>query len=83
MNIVFNSQTAIAFTRLIVSIAVTTGATLGWSLDADLLFNIIISAAAVVLFVYTWWKNNNITAAAQESQIVLNELKRKEQILED
>ena len=71
-----NSQSAIAIVRLIVTIGVSVGATFGWVLDADLLFNILVSVAALVVLVYTWWKNNNLTQAAQESQKVLNEIKK-------
>lgn len=74
----FNSQTAVAFVRLLVSLAAGVASTFGWTLDADLWLNITLSFAAVVLFAYSWWKNNNITAAAQEAQEVLDELKGKD-----
>lgn len=72
---VLNSQTAVAFARLVVTLLVSVAATFGWTLDAQLWLNIVLSAASVILFVITWWKNNNVTEAAQEAQKVLDELK--------
>lgn len=74
----FNSQTAIAFARLLVSLALSVCTFFGWALDADFLFNIILTAVTLILFIYTWWKNNNVTIAAQESQLVLNQIKQAE-----
>lgn len=74
----FNSQSAIAFARLLVTLAVGVATVFGWTLDAELWLNIILSIAGVVLFAYSWWKNNNITSAAQEAQEVLNEIKQRE-----
>ena len=74
----FNSQTAVAFARLIVTLVVGVAATFGWTLDAELWINIVLSILSVALFIWTWWKNNNITAAAQEAQKVLDELKTGE-----
>lgn len=77
----FNSQTATAFARLIVSMAAAVAATFGWTLDADFLLNITLSIIAIFLFVYScWWKNNNVTEAAQESQRVLDEIKAGSQV---
>lgn len=72
----FNSQTAVAFIRLIVALAASVCATFGWVLDIELWANIGISVIAVILFIYSWWKNNNITEAAQAAQDVLNEIKQ-------
>lgn len=74
----FNSQSAVAFARLIVTLAVSVGATFGWTLDAELWLNIILSTVAVILFAWSWWKNNNVTEAAQEAQQVLDEIKHKD-----
>lgn len=74
-NIEFNSQTAVAIGRLIVTILASITATLGWSFDADLWLNIFLSILSVVLLAYSWWKNNNITLAAQEAQSVLSNIK--------
>lgn len=74
----FNSQSAVAIARLTITIAAAIGATFGWSFDADLWFNVILSVIAVALLCYSWWKNNNITEAAQESQKVLMALKRQD-----
>ena len=74
-NIEFNSQTAVAIGRLIVTILASIAATLGWSFDADLWLNICLSILSVVLLAYSWWKNNNITLAAQEAQNVLSNIK--------
>lgn len=74
-NIEFNSQTAVAIGRLIVTILASIAATLGWSFDADLWLNVLLSILPVVLLAYSWWKNNNITLAAQEAQNVLSNIK--------
>ncbi len=74
-NIEFNSQTAVAIGRLIVTILASIAATLGWSFDADLWLNVFLSILSVVLLAYSWWKNNNITLAAQEAQNVLSAIK--------
>lgn len=74
-NIEFNSQTAVAIGRLVVTILASIAATLGWSFDADLWLNIFLSILSVVLLAYSWWKNNNITLAAQEAQNVLSNIK--------
>lgn len=74
-NIEFNSQTAVAIGRLVVTILASIAATLGWSFDADLWLNIFLSVLSVVLLAYSWWKNNNITLAAQEAQNVLSNIK--------
>lgn len=74
-NIEFNSQTAVAIGRLIVTILASIAATLGWSFDADLWLNICLSILSVVLLAYSWWKNNNLTLAAQEAQNVLSAIK--------
>ncbi len=74
----FNKETGVAIARLIVTIAVAIATTFGWSLDGDLLFNILLSAIALALFAWTWWKNNNVTAAAQQAQGVLDAIKRDE-----
>lgn len=74
----FNKETGVAIARLIVTIAVAIATTFGWSLDGDLLLNILLSAIALALFAWTWWKNNNVTAAAQQAQGVLDAIKRDE-----
>ena len=74
-NIEFNSQTAVAIGRLVVTILASIAATLGWSFDADLWLKIFLSVLSVVLLAYSWWKNNNITLAAQEAQNVLSNIK--------
>lgn len=74
-KIEFNSQTAVAIGRLIVTILASIAATLGWSFDADLWLNVFLSILSVVLLAYSWWKNNNITLAAQEAQNVLSNIK--------
>lgn len=75
---VFNSETAISLARLLVSIALSIFTFIGWSIDYDLLFNMVLTVLTLALFIYTWWKNNNITKAAQEAQLVLNQIKRAE-----
>lgn len=74
-NIEFNSQTALAIGRLIVTILAAIASTFGWAFDADLWLSIILSILAVVLLLYIWWKNNNISLAAQEAQTVLDAIK--------
>lgn len=72
----FNAQTATAFARLLVVLAVSVAAAFGWVLDADIVFNIVLSALGVIGMVWgLWWKNNNITEPAQEAQLLLDELK--------
>lgn len=72
----FNSQTAIAFARLLVVLIVSVAAAFGWALDADLAFNIVASALGVIGMMWgLWWKNNNVTEPAQEAQLLLDELK--------
>lgn len=75
MKVEFNSQSGLAFARLLATLLVSVFATFGWTFDADLVFNLLLSAIAVALFVYSWWKNNNITEAAQEAQKVLDQIK--------
>lgn len=77
---VFNSQTAVAFARLFVTLLISVASGFGWALDADILLNIVLSAASVALFIGIWWKNNNVTEAAQEAQKVLDELKNGETV---
>lgn len=74
-QVVLNKETAFAVAKLIAPLVCSLAATFGWSLDANLVFNIVISIFAVVLFVYAWWANNNVTEAAQLSQQVLEGLK--------
>lgn len=73
-----NKESLIALARLLVSVILAIGTVFGWSLDADLVFNIIVSVAAAASFVWTWWKNNNVTKAAQTAQEWLDELKAME-----
>lgn len=78
-SVQFNSQTVIAFIRLLASLAAGVAAAFGWTLDIDLWQNIVISAAAIGVFVYfSWWKNNNVTEAAQEAQLLLDEIKQND-----
>lgn len=78
MNINFNAQTALAIVRLFVPLVVAVAAVFGWTFDAELLLNIMLSAGALLAFIWSWWKNNNITDAAQEAQKLLNEIKAGE-----
>ena len=72
----FNKDTAIAFSRLIVTFAASVAAVFGWALDVDLWLNIVISGFAIICMIYgLWWKNNNLTKAAQEMQKELEEMK--------
>lgn len=71
-----NSETGVAFVRLLVGLIGGVFATLGWAFDADFWFNIGLSILAVIVLVYSWWwKNNNLTKASQESQRVLDQIK--------
>lgn len=79
----FNSQTAIAFVRLVVPLASFVAAAFGWALDPDLLTNALLSVLAVALLCWTWWKNNNVTEAAQAAQQVLDAIKADESVDED
>lgn len=75
----FNKESLVAIARLLVTLILGAGTVFGWSLDGDLVFNIVMSVAAFGSFVYMWWKNNNITAAAQTAQVILGELKEIEE----
>lgn len=83
MKVEFNSQSGVAFARLVATLLVSVLATFGWTFDSDLVFNVLLSVIAVALFVYSWWKNNNVTEAAQEAQKVLDQLKVAEKVEED
>lgn len=78
MEIKVNSESALALVRLVTPMIASVAAVFGWTLDAGILANVLISVVAVVLFIWSWWKNNNITVAAQEAQVVLRELKAGE-----
>lgn len=72
----FNGETGIALARLIASLAVSVFTVIGWTVDFNLVFNIIISILAVACIVYgLWYKNANLTKAAQTSQKLLDALK--------
>lgn len=80
----FNAQTATAFARLAVVLVVSIAAVFGWALDADLVFNIILSALGVVGMIWgLWWKNNNVTEPAQEAQLLLDELRSAQHVRTD
>ena len=75
----FNAETWSAFARLIVTLIVSVATVFGWSLDANLILNILLSAGAVILIIrMLWWKNNNVTEAAQEAQKLLDEIKKND-----
>lgn len=76
----FNKESLVAVARLLVTLILGAGTVFGWSLDGDLVFNIIMSVAAFGSFVYIWWKNNNVTGAAQTAQTILGELKEIEEV---
>lgn len=70
-----------AFARLVVTLIVSVATVLGWTLDADLWFNIVFSALSIYLIAKKlWWKNQNVTAAAQEGQKVTNAIKAGENV---
>lgn len=72
----FNAETALAFARLISTLAVSVVAAFGWALDFNLVFNIVASALGVIgMTAGLWWKNNNVTEPAQEAQLLLDEIK--------
>lgn len=77
MNI--NSQSVIAVVRLGVALVVSLGAMAGIDIDGDAVANVVLAIASVGTLAWVWWKNNNVTQAAQEAQIVLNEIKQKEE----
>ena len=75
----FNAETGIALARLVASLAVSVFTVIGWTIDFNLVFNIILSVFAVACIVYgLWYKNANLTKAAQVSQKLLNSLKAKD-----
>lgn len=72
----FNTETAVAFARLVVVLVVSVAAVFGWAVDADLAFNVVASAIGVIGMIWgLWWKNNNVTEPAQEAQALLDKLK--------
>lgn len=74
-----NSETFIAIAKLIATLLVSVFAVCGWTVDCDLVFNIILSAFAVFCIAYgLWYKNANLTKAAQTSQKLLDALKAKD-----
>lgn len=72
-----NKGSFIAIIRLIVTAIGMIATTFSWTIDTNLIFNILVSVAAGVLLIWTWWKNNNVTEAAQQAQEMLNEIKAK------
>lgn len=77
-------ESIVAVMRLVVSLAVSVAAALGWSLDGELLLNILITAVALYMMIRElWWKNNNVTAAAQEGQKITDAIKAGEFVGED
>lgn len=74
----YNEETLQAFIRLIATLVVSVGTAIGWAMDMDLVVGIIASAVSIFMAVrFLWWKNNNVTPEAQEAQVVLDELKEK------
>ena len=47
----------------------------GVSLDADLVYCVLLGIAGIASTVWAWWKNNNVTTAAQEAQRYLDAIK--------
>ena len=78
-----NQERLMALVRLIVPLVVTIASMVGYSLDADVVFNVVSTIASVALFVWAWWKNNNMTEAAQEAQVLLNQLKEIKRLEKD
>ena len=78
-SVQFNAETWSAFARLAVTLIVSVATVFGWTLDANLILNILLSAGAICLMVRAlWWKNNNVTEAAQEAQLLLDEIKQRD-----
>lgn len=73
-----NSQSIIAFARLLVTLVVNGAAMFSWTINEDLFYNVVVSALGVIMMGVIWWKNNNITEAAQEGQLLIDEIKDKE-----
>lgn len=47
----------------------------GVSLDADLVYCVLLGIAGIASTVWAWWKNNNVTDAAQTAQQFLDAIK--------
>ncbi len=47
----------------------------GITLDADLVYCVLLGVAGIASTVWAWWKNNNVTEAAQTAQQFLNAIK--------
>lgn len=70
-----NKEIAMALVRFIVPLIASVATIFGWTLDWELVLNILLSALSVIAFAWTWWKNNNVTESAQEAQAILDALK--------
>ena len=78
-QIELNKESIVALARLVVALAASIATVFGWSLDADLWFNIVVTAIALFCLIRElWWKNNNVTAAAQEAQKITDAIKAGE-----
>lgn len=47
----------------------------GITLDADLVYCVLLGIAGIASTVWAWWKNNNVTEAAQTAQQFLDAIK--------
>ena len=47
----------------------------GVTLDADLVYCVLLGIAGIASTVWAWWKNNNVTEAAQTAQQFLDAIK--------
>ena len=47
----------------------------GITLDADLVYCVLLGACGIASTVWAWWKNNNVTEAAQTAQQFLDAIK--------
>lgn len=47
----------------------------GITLDADLVYCVLLGVAGIASTVWAWWKNNNVTEAAQTAQQFLDAIK--------
>lgn len=69
------SETTKATIAALVVVIVNVAAMLGYSLDSDMLTQVISAVVLIIVTVLGCWKNFNFTAAAQAGQLVTDSLK--------
>lgn len=47
------------------------------NIDTESIYNLILSIVTIIIAIICWWKNNSFTRAAKQADIIMNELKNK------